>query len=51
MKLKEKIEAKGLKQLWVAKQIGISANLLNLYLNGSRPMPAHIEYRIKALLA
>lgn len=51
MKLKEEIKKRGLKMNWVATKIGISNNLLCQYLNGGRPMPFHIEDRIKKVLS
>lgn len=47
----EKIKEKGLKKIWVAKQIGISNVLLSYYLNNTRPMPDHIDKKLKALLS
>lgn len=47
----KKIEEKGLLKKWIAKQIGISNVLLSYYLNGTRPMPEHIEKRLKTLLS
>lgn len=50
MKYKEMIQQRGLKITWVAKQIGISRCLLSQYINDARPMPIHIEERLKQLL-
>jgi predicted transcriptional regulator len=50
MDFKEKIKDKGLKKKWVAKEIGISSVLFSYYLNKARPMPMHIEERLKTLL-
>ncbi len=51
MNYKEMIKEKGLMIKWVAKQIGISNVLLSYYLNNARPMPLHIEEKLKAFLA
>jgi len=51
MNFKEKIEERGLKKMWVANKIGISAVLLSYYLNDTRPMPDHIDQRLKEILA
>ena len=51
MDFNKKIKEKGLKKSWVAKQIGISNVLLSYYLNGTRPMPEHIEIKLKNELA
>lgn len=50
MDYKEKIKEKGLVIKWVAKQVGISNVLLSYYLNNTRPMPTHIESKLKTLL-
>lgn len=50
MNFNQRIEQKGLKKKWIAKQIGISHILLSYYLNGVRPMPSHIEQKLKKLL-
>jgi predicted transcriptional regulator len=44
------IKEKGLFKKWIAKQIGISNVLLSYYLNGTRPMPDHIERKLKDIL-
>lgn len=51
MDYNEKIREKGLKKSWLAKQIGISNVLLSYYLTGTRPMPEHIEIKLKKELA
>jgi len=50
MDFNEPIAEKGLKKSWVARQIGISNVLLSYYLTGTRPMPEHIEKKLKELL-
>lgn len=50
MDYKEKIKSKGFMIKWVAEKIGISNVLLSYYLNGTRPMPEHIEKRLKIFL-
>ncbi len=51
MDFKEKIASKGLKIIFVAKQIGISHGLLGKYMSGTRPMPEKIEKKLKEYLA
>lgn len=46
----QKIKERGLLKKWIAKKIGISNVLLSYYLNGTRPMPEHIERKLKELL-
>ena len=48
--IKEKINAKGVKVSWLAKQLRLSYSTLSSYINGSRAMPIEIETRIKQLL-
>ena len=50
MDFNKQIQDKGLKKSWIAKQIGISNVLLSYYLNGTRPMPEHIERKLKEVL-
>ena len=50
MDFQQKIKEKGLLKKWIAKKIGISNVLLSYYLNGTRPMPEHIEKKLKELL-
>ena len=51
MNYHERIKEKGLMKSWIAKQIGISNVLFSYYLNGTRPMPEHIERKLKEVLA
>jgi len=50
MILKQRIRDKGLRQNWIAEQIGINANTLRAYLNDLRPMPQNISDKIKELI-
>ena len=50
MKLKEKIKERGIKQSWVAEQIGVSKSLLHHYLSGYTNMPEQVERMILDLL-
>ena len=43
MDLKELIKSKGLKQNWIAEQIGININTLRAYLNNERNMPQNVS--------
>ena len=51
MDLKKKIEKKGLKQVWLAEQIGVSKSLLSLYLSGERNLSEEKEKMLKGLLS
>jgi predicted transcriptional regulator len=51
MDFNKRIKEKGLKKSWIAEQIGISRTLLSFYLNAVRPIPEHIEERLKEILA
>tara|TARA_Y100000310_G_C20600856_1_gene772931 strand:+ start:285 stop:440 length:156 start_codon:yes stop_codon:yes gene_type:complete len=51
MDFQKAIEDKGLKKGWIAKQIGISHVLLSYYLTKARPMPKHIDIKLKEILA
>lgn len=50
MDYNERIKEKGLKKIWVANKIGISNVLLSYYINKTRPMPEHIEKKLKSIL-
>lgn len=50
MKYKKKIQDKGLKITWIAGKIGITRSLLSQYLNDAKPMPIHIEEKLKDIL-
>jgi predicted transcriptional regulator len=51
MDYKERIREKGLLKSWIAKKIGISNVLFSYYLNGTRPMPEHVEIKLKEILS
>lgn len=51
MDFNERIRERGLKKSWIAKQIGISSVLLSYYLTDTRPMPEHIDRKLKDILA
>jgi len=50
MELKETIQKKGLKQKWIAEQIGINVNTFRAYLNNLRNMPQDVSDKVKALI-
>lgn len=50
MSFKEKIDERGLKILWVAKQIDENYNSLRVYLSDENKMPIHIQDKLKSLL-
>jgi len=50
MDYEKRIKEKGLKKIWIAKQIGISQVLFSFYMTGTRPMPEHIERKLKEIL-
>ena len=50
MFLKEKIKSKGIKQTWIAKQVGVSKELLHHYLSGKVSIPENIDLQIRELL-
>ena len=41
----------GLKRKWVAENLGISPQLLSMYLNGSRKMPSDIDFKLNKILS
>ncbi|MHB8278701.1 MAG: helix-turn-helix transcriptional regulator [Candidatus Humimicrobiaceae bacterium] len=49
-KLKEKIIEKGIKQGWLAEQIGISETTFSKYVNGSRKIKYETALKIAKLL-
>jgi predicted transcriptional regulator len=51
MDFQKVILEKGLKKGWIAKQIGISQVLLSYYLTKTRPMPIHVDRRLKEILS
>jgi len=50
MNLKERIQSKGLKQKWVAEQIGVNPMTFNAYLNNLRDMPQDVSDKVKKLI-
>ena len=51
MGLKELIQKKGLKQKWIAEQIGVSPQLLSMFLNNERNLSEEKIKMIKGLLS
>jgi hypothetical protein len=53
MDLKERIKEKGIKQVWIAKKVGMSKSLFHHYLNNYKNMafPQEVESKIKDLLS
>lgn len=50
MDLKQEIKRRGLKIVWVAKQIGVPGNSLTVYLNHPTLMPNHVNDKLKEFL-
>jgi predicted transcriptional regulator len=50
MDYKKRIKELGLKKIWIANRLGISQVLFSYYITGSRPMPEHIERKLKEIL-
>lgn len=50
MKYQDIIKSKGLKQIWVAKQVGVTNKTLSKYLTGVRNMPIQVEEKLIKLL-
>ena len=46
MNLRDRIDGKGLKHLWVAKEIGIHKTALSQFLNGLREVPEDVKSKI-----
>lgn len=44
--IKDKIETKGLKHRWIARQLDIHYSALSQYLNDFRPMPDDVKIRL-----
>lgn len=44
--IKSKIEQRGLKHRWIAKQLDIHYSSLSQYLNDFRPMPDDVKTRL-----
>lgn len=49
-KAKIAIDASGLKQIHIAKQIGVEHTLLSMYLMGHRPMPMDVAKKLAIYL-
>jgi len=49
--IKKKLESKGLKPKWVAKQINLNYNSLRVYLNNESIMPEDVRNKILKLIA
>lgn len=50
MNFKEKIDEKGLKLTWVAKQIDCNYSSLKVYMNNLDLMPEWVQKKLKELL-
>lgn len=50
MNYNNEIKQLGVTKQLIAKKIGISAVLLSYYLNGTRPVPEHIDKKLKELI-
>ena len=51
MVIKDVLKEKGIKKSWLADKVGVSRTMMSFYLNNVRPMPSHIEQKIKSLLS
>jgi predicted transcriptional regulator len=51
VELVKKIEDKGLKKTWLARQLGISSTLLSFYLTGTRDMPEDRKRKLEEILS
>lgn len=51
MNYKDQIKSLGITKQKVAEKLGISNVLLSYYLNNVRPIPEHIEKKLKELLS
>jgi predicted transcriptional regulator len=51
MDFNKEIKSLGVTKQRIAKKIGISNVLLSYYLNGTRPMPEHIDLKLKELIS
>ena len=49
-KIKEILEAKGIKQVWLANQLGKSYNMINSYVQNRRQPSLEDLYRIATIL-
>lgn len=50
MDIKTLIKSKGLKQKWIAEQIGVNINTFNAYLNNEREMPQDVSDKVRELI-
>lgn len=50
MGFKEKIQSKGLKVSWLAKQIDVNYNSLRVYINDESKMPVDVGERLTSFL-
>jgi len=50
MNYNDEIKAIGLTKKKVSEKLGISNVLLSYYINGTRPMPEHIENKLKEII-
>lgn len=48
--IKRKIQEKGIKLIWIAKQLNIKQSTLSMYLSGQRTMPEELNNRIADLI-
>lgn len=51
MNYNEAIKKLGVTKQRIAERLGISNVLLSYYLNGTRPMPEHIDKKLKELIS
>ena len=50
MNLKKIIANKGLKQRWIAEQLGLQESNLSSYLSGAKPIPSDVKMALYNLL-
>lgn len=50
MDFKKEIKNRGLKQTWVAKQLGINPSTFTVYINVKDKMPEYLENKLKLFL-
>lgn len=51
MNYNKEIKELGVTKQRIAERIGISNVLLSYYLNGTRPIPEHIEVKLKEIIS
>jgi transcriptional regulator with XRE-family HTH domain len=49
-RIKEVLDKKGIKQKWLAEQLGKSFNMVNAYAHNRRQLPMEVLYKIAELL-